>query len=127
MIEKYLCTRTPLNSYPNGRFAPRTAFVKKEGNLWITRRISSDHIWSVSDFKEKAEIVDENPNVLLVNHFVGVSRPWLEILEIQLDPELETKYKGTVFLYNKPKVLTGNVPLSLDWIKQAVIKDSILP
>ena len=121
--------RPQYRSYGEGDFCPEIAFVKKEGGLWVTHKVDASFIWSVEDFLNSVELVDENPRVLLIRVPIATfsrkplgvpltSGDWIEDLEIQLNPKPEYTHLHTAMY--KPKVLAGNFPLDFKWIKKAI-------
>lgn len=99
-------------NYGNGEFNPNIAFVKRQGELWITHQIGRPYIWTVAEF-ERLEILDHNPKVLLVEleDIWLHQRDWLAHLETRL---IDSP------LHKTTRVLAGDFPIDLDYIKKAI-------
>jgi hypothetical protein len=107
--------RSQYRSYGEDAFSPKIASVKKEGSLYLTSGVHDSFIWEVEDFLTNVEIVDENPQVLLVN----VPRSAFSMKPLGASMEVEDWVKCLGDL--KPKnILAGNFPLDSDWIKKAI-------
>ena len=107
--------RSQYRSYGEGDFSPNIASVKKEGSLYLTSGVHDSFIWEVEDFLNNVEIVDENPQVLLVN----VPRSAFSMKPLGASVEIEDWVKCLGNL--KPKnILAGNFPLDSNWIKKAI-------